>query len=343
MISDAYLAGFTDAEGCVGVAAVNGASSWAIRVDFAQTRPETVKEVHSAFGGALRVDVPKKENWKNKLALRISSLASTRDFLRRTAPFLRSKHEQVQLILERFAPDMAEADARRLMKELTTLKEAEIDRSTFPWSPKRGRVRQDVKCKVDECYRTTYARGQCQTHYRSSRYREEIAGAWVPGPRRVPEVFHYQRQPGQSEIEYMAGFFDGDGNLWFEKSMLRIAFGQTDGRPLLLFRDVYGGGIKPWEQPGKRRLAAAYKLSTQEAVRQFLRDVQPNVIEKRFEVDLVLNQWKPGMTLEQITRLKNQVDQHRSYEIPPDFLAPASQLQETAAYHEPGKDRQAER
>ena len=56
-----------------------------------------------------------------------------------------------------------------------------------------------------------------------------------------------RRQPDQSTLEYLAGFFDGDGNVLSEYSrsgcQLRVSQSYDFAEVLLLFQETFGGGI----------------------------------------------------------------------------------------------------
>lgn len=92
----AYLAGFFDGEGCI-ICSVNQYGNADLRVRLGNTHLETVKWIHSLFGGSLYPrDVPNRK----PLLLWAINGSKAKPFLLTIEPFCKIKKSVVSLALE---------------------------------------------------------------------------------------------------------------------------------------------------------------------------------------------------------------------------------------------------
>jgi hypothetical protein len=96
----AYIAGFFDGEGSVGLYPKK--SGFALKVSFTQRKPTVLLWLHSVFGGAF-VTIPSAGQSKQYYELRYESRESALIVLKVIAPYVREKREQVELVLSHYA------------------------------------------------------------------------------------------------------------------------------------------------------------------------------------------------------------------------------------------------
>lgn len=89
-LEKAYVAGFFDGEGCVGIYD-HGAGPWLLVV-ITQKDPSTLSWLHEAYGGSLSAAGPA---WSWRV---YASRAAV--FLSDMLPYLRTKHEQAQIAVD---------------------------------------------------------------------------------------------------------------------------------------------------------------------------------------------------------------------------------------------------
>jgi hypothetical protein len=97
----AYIAGFFDGEGSVGLYPKK--SGFALKVAVVQRKPEVVFWLHSLFGGALCTIVREERAGTTYYELRLEGPALALPLLRIIAPYVREKKDQVDLVLHHYA------------------------------------------------------------------------------------------------------------------------------------------------------------------------------------------------------------------------------------------------
>lgn len=106
-------------------------------------------------------------------------------------------------------------------------------------------------------------------------------------------------------IEYAAGFFDGDGNVGIYtgnkkgkpcgRPRLRIGFSQVNPSSVIFLFMKLGLGMLSYKKgQGNNRDQVKFVIRDESEAFNFLKLIQPFVIVKRNEVDLVLNSWDPS-------------------------------------------------
>lgn len=102
-LTDAYVAGLIDGEGCIGVAEAHSGRKgyFAARVDIGMTtKARALLEMMKAqYGGTVSVHRAKTERWEAAERWTVMGSAAA-EFLRRVSPFLRLKSEQAQIALK---------------------------------------------------------------------------------------------------------------------------------------------------------------------------------------------------------------------------------------------------
>ena len=96
-------------------------------------------------------------------------------------------------------------------------------------------------------------------------------------------------------LEYLAGFFDGEGSISFERrGVLRICVGQINPVPLRLFKQRYGGQLTRIRRKNpKHRDIYLWMVAAKQCV-QVLQDLLPYLRVKRRQALLGLS-WQKRM------------------------------------------------
>lgn len=269
----AYYAGYFDSEGCVRVGRRHK-HHWYARVTFQQNDPQVVVRLRTVYGGSF-FSRGHKTMWQ------LDRFAALACFLSDIQPFVREKQSQIMAVLERFASAMSTATGLRLMRDLRRAKHRVCVKPTH--------VPQRIPpATCSRCTRYAVCRGLCGRHYQI----DKRTGNLTTGSQRRPRQFAYRHIPSSEELAYISGYFDGDGNVdlilvnrtWHP----RITFEQCCPDGVLLMHKTYGGSLRYC--PAKKvthRPSIRYVIAQQQAVMTFLNDVQPYIIEKRAEVELI--------------------------------------------------------
>jgi hypothetical protein len=290
----AYFAGYFDAEGSLGVFPANAGRSWCTRINFGQTNPAVLRQLHSFYGGTLGQTRRQHANWRSQTHWVLSRFNIIACFLEDLRPHLGEKRDQVEAVLSRFSTRMPAPDARKLIRDLKRMKKTALTARHLPAAVKRPR-RMQVHCEADACHRPARAQRLCTLHYQRARAAGTLP---VLQPNRGARVFE-RPTVAPTELAYFAGYFDGDGSVDLRQHSstwhLAIAFNQTRFEALLRMHAVYGGNLRFCQKQLPRRHQLKWSLTKREAVLAFLRDVQPHVIEKTREVNLLLSEYTPTL------------------------------------------------
>ena len=305
MFSDqqkSYAAGYTDAEGCIGV--YRKPTGWALIVAFKQTRPDVIDQLHAEYGGSFTFEKQKRgrplKHW------RLQALDEAKRFLVDVLPYLREKREQADLVLAKFDPRAAHVDNMILAQRLGDLKDKRI--SDVAIQSRLAIAARDPNRKCLDCGAPAFARDFCSKHYASAKYHGRIVankkGEGVP--------FTYGRPLAPLDAPYFAGYFDGDGSVGLRPEGRRwhprIAFGQTQPDVVIDLHQIYGGSLKVQKGKGvDPKPLLFYQLTQRQAVLAMLRDIQPFSVEKRDQVDLIVNTFDPNMSFENGQAMQEQL------------------------------------
>lgn len=183
MVSVEYLAGFTDGEGYLGIARIprSRAPEYCLRVSLYNTNRQVLDEIRQSWGGAFSAVGQRRAGWKPSYAL-IWTNASAGELLRKLAPHLRVKSEQVAALLVFQEHIRAFRRTRDSRGRLLPIPAEEVEH--------RESVYQYVKL--------------LNTRDNSVRRRNSTRPARPARPRRISP-------------RYLAGFFDGEGSIMISK------------------------------------------------------------------------------------------------------------------------------
>jgi hypothetical protein len=99
-VEKAYIAGFFDGEGTIGLYADRTGESYGVQVAITQTNPAVLLWLHETFGGSLLHCVNRDHKYDyNFYELQWRGISSAGLFLKRVLPYLREKREQAELFL----------------------------------------------------------------------------------------------------------------------------------------------------------------------------------------------------------------------------------------------------
>lgn len=94
----AYIAGFLDADGCIGVYH-NGNEKWTTNLSFSNVKREILDFIKSELGEGSLYNAPPRENCRLVYTLRMGGAAAARA-VNGLLPFIRLKKRQAELLLE---------------------------------------------------------------------------------------------------------------------------------------------------------------------------------------------------------------------------------------------------
>lgn len=77
--------------------------------------------------------------------------------------------------------------------------------------------------------------------------------------------------------DYLAGFFDGDGSLYFCKNTITVCVGQCDPKVLLHLKNQFGGNIEKHDKEGNKRTLFRWRVNGS-ACEPFLKYIENHVI-----------------------------------------------------------------
>jgi hypothetical protein len=98
LISDEYIAGFFDGEGCINITVVGAAKQVALRVYITNSNKEVLTAIKDKYGGTISA-IQHKINWKISYLLTFHGIIAEK-FLRAIGLSLIVKREQVKLAFE---------------------------------------------------------------------------------------------------------------------------------------------------------------------------------------------------------------------------------------------------
>jgi hypothetical protein len=298
----AYIAGYTDAEGCIAVWGGAPRKPFFANVSFRQSRREVVDLINNLYPASISFEYV--DGKKPIIVYRLQALEAVRAFLTDVLPYLREKRPQAELLLREFDPrDRDKANAVKLA--LQHLKKVPLTPPDF--STLKHSIEKAVKtCAWDGCVAKSAARGFCKNHYPSARAQGKITVT----KRGDGQPFVYNKQPTPEMVAYFAGYFDGDGCLKLgqnknKKWELRVTFNQTQVPAVTDMQQVYGGSLRPIVMSGRAGLH--YQLCQRNAVLAFLRDIAGICLEKRDQVEACLKECDPGMSEETASVLREKL------------------------------------
>jgi hypothetical protein len=304
----AYFAGYTDAEGCISIAAFtrNAAHYWFAFIYFGQTQPMVVERMHAIYGGSVRVEKRDQRRRRQK-QLRLQRLSDVRRFLSDVTPQLREKRAQAEIVLKQFDPRADHGTNQDLSDRLVQLKATRLESVTI--EPCLA-IAPQAHRKCFDCAARSFSRGFCAKHYQKAKREGRIAtnlkGAGVPFTHRRPLKFF--------DASYFAGYFDGDGCVLLRREGERwypcVSFSQTQPQTLMEMHSIYGGSLTVGKsQDERRRPKLYYQLVQREAVLAMLQDIRPFVVEKRDQVELLLALYRPNMRFADGQLLKGKLSE----------------------------------
>jgi hypothetical protein len=112
----AYIAGFFDGEGCVGIRKPSKTATHSAYATIGQNRPEVLRQIQVQFGGNLRY-APQNHVWNYQLSAR-KAIA----FLKAIEPYTIVKKQEILLVLQAFE-EMTFNKKAGVPKHLTELRE----------------------------------------------------------------------------------------------------------------------------------------------------------------------------------------------------------------------------
>jgi hypothetical protein len=308
----AYFAGYTDAEGCVSIAAFTrgAACYWFAFVCFGQTQPTVVERLHSVYGGHMRVR--KRGHRRRQKEVRLQGLGDVRRFLLDVLPHLREKRAQAEIVLNRFDPKADRATNQALLNRLVKLKAKRLASTAMSLIERRLSITPQAHLKCFDCADRAFARGFCAKHYQKAKREGRIA----TNPKGTGVPFTYIRALKEFEAPYFAGYFDGDGciAIWADVGERhwypRITFRQTQPDTLIELHSIYGGSLTVGKARGERRRPTlVYQLIQRAAVFALLRDMLPFLVEKRDQVEIFLARYRSDMGAAAGKQLKDRLSE----------------------------------
>jgi hypothetical protein len=306
-VEKAYFAGYTDAEGCIGLVAFTRGPSryWSAFVSFGQTQPAAVERLHALYGGRLRSR--KRGHRRRQKEWCLTGIEDVRRFLSDISPYLREKHPQAAIVLNEFDPKAEQAMNEALLRRLVQLKAKRLGDVTIT---SRLSIAPQAQRTCLDCGARSVSRGFCAKHYQ----RAKRDGRITTNPKGTGVPFTYGRTLNEGEPPYFAGYFDGDGCIaispekrrWYP----RVAFAQTQPDTLMELHALYGGSLTVGApKDPTRRPKLVYQLVQRHAVLALLRDIQPFLIEKRDQVELFLERYQADLSFEDGKKLKSQLSE----------------------------------
>lgn len=297
----AYIAGYADGQMCVRVDR-NHHNRWVASITITQNDPGVLRWLCEIYGG--RLSRPRSRRLKNgsqKLFYqwRLRRFNAVGTFMQDTLPFLAEKRAQVELVLARFSRGMNPEHGAVLVAELARLKKIPMIRSALPadlLAQLDGGLRRRAPC--ERCSSRAVARGLCGKHYQSAK--REGRFAVDPNYHNTHlKPFARKSEPGRTDLAYIAGYFDAEGNVelysyggrWY----LRVTFEQCCEDGVARMFRVYEGSLQFAQNTPPDRPSLRYVISQTETVLGFLRDVSPYCREKRDEVEIVLAEYRSNM------------------------------------------------
>jgi len=249
-VEKAYFAGYTDAEGCIGLVTFSRGSAryWSAFVCFGQTQPMAVERLHALYGG--RLNSRKRGHRRRQKEWRLSGIEDVRRFLSDVSPYLREKHAQAAIVLNEFDPKAAHATNEALLNRLVQLKAKCLGAVSIE---SRLSIAPQAQRTCLDCDAQSFSRGFCAKHYQRARREGRI----TTNPKGNGVPFTYGRALNEGEPPYFAGYFDGDGCVavahekrrWYP----RVAFAQTQPDTLMELHALYGGSLTV-DPPRDRRV-----------------------------------------------------------------------------------------
>jgi hypothetical protein len=122
----AYIAGFVDADGHITIARRKRGYSDDNRYDamvmVANLDEQTLRWIHSLFGGFLRLRKQQEPNWRPVWEWSLQTDPTVSLFLKQIIPFLRTKNQQAQVVLE-FTTNVTKRSGHPPGPEETALRE----------------------------------------------------------------------------------------------------------------------------------------------------------------------------------------------------------------------------
>jgi hypothetical protein len=117
-----------------------------------------------------------------------------------------------------------------------------------------------------------------------------------------PHSYERLRVPTERQYGYIAGYFDGEGCLVVSANKTRtswnlaLKFGQVRREGLDLLHSIYGGKIRrPACRDKNKQQQWTWELAKKLGVKQFLLDVENDVLEKKAQVKAALRLLQPDL------------------------------------------------
>jgi hypothetical protein len=117
-----------------------------------------------------------------------------------------------------------------------------------------------------------------------------------------PHSYERLQTPTERQFGYIAGYLDGEGCLVVSANKTRtswtlaLKFGQVRREGLDLLRSIYGGKIRRPACRGKNKQRQwTWELAKKLGVKQFLVDVERDVLEKKVQVKAALRLLQPDL------------------------------------------------
>ena len=95
----AYLAGFVDADGLIGIVSLAKEKRYVIQVSACNCNETPIQMLKEKFGGKIRKRIWKNKKWKPNYEWKLTSLKA-KAVIQELLPYLKIKHEQAKLALE---------------------------------------------------------------------------------------------------------------------------------------------------------------------------------------------------------------------------------------------------
>lgn len=258
----AYITGFFDGEGTIGVYKRNSQNSIKLEINIANTNLEVLKRIKNVFSGEInnRSSSKRYSNRKKAWQWIIGNRYKQKFFLEHIFPYLIVKKSQVELGLE-YLERTSESQGECLSQEESTFRESYIN-----------------KFKI-------------QKHYFYTTEEVERFNSLIKTTK------HSQIVIRESVYSYIAGFFDAEGSVgaYFNKNnndiILQVSISNTYPFILIKLKSIFGGNVnieKRQEKSLKWKKKWIWRTLAINDVKFFLTKILPYSIAKKPQIELGL-------------------------------------------------------